>query len=170
MPGHRCSVLKRHMQPQNLLLSSKWFLLHKLGLGLEAIVRLCAPICKRKGHDMSCCGGARSQTVLVFSLPPILVRLVQPASSAGVSRGRLRESALSASMCGCCRLWRLGLLEYIPLWSTAAPPPPAIIIFTELQIKKNALFPLKHPLNTNTQATHTRAHTHSAFSTTSIPR
>lgn len=47
-------------------------------------------------------------------LPPVLVRLVQPASSAGVSSGRLRESALSASIWGCCRLWRLGF-EYIPL-------------------------------------------------------
>lgn len=64
----------------------------------------------------------------VSLLPPMLVRLVQPASSAGVSSGRLRESGLSGSIRGGCRLWRLGF-EYIPLWSTAAPPPPAIIIF-----------------------------------------
>lgn len=86
-------------------------------------------------------GGAASCCVSL--LPPVLVRLVQPASSAGVSSGRLRESGLSASMRGCCRLWRLGF-EYIPLWSTAAPPPPAIIIFSRGAVDKFALFPLSH--------------------------
>lgn len=62
-------------------------------------------------------------------LPPTLVRLVQPASSSGVSSGRLRESAFSASMRGCCRLWRFGF-GYIPLWSTAVPLPPTIIILS----------------------------------------
>lgn len=85
-------------------------------------------------------------------LPPVLVRFVQPASSTRVSSGRLRESALSASMKGCCRLWRLGF-EYIPLWSMAAPPPPAIIIFRPptLELKINvALLTFQHtaPLKT----------------------
>lgn len=62
----------------------------------------------------------------------MLVRLVQPASASGVSSGRLRESALSVSMRGCCRLWRFGF-GYIPLWSTTAPLPPAIIIFSPQQ-------------------------------------
>lgn len=74
-------------------------------------------------------------------LPPVLVRLVQPASSAGASSGRLRESAFSVSMCGCCGLWRLAL-ENIPLWSTADPPPspPAVIIVSAGAVAECALF------------------------------
>lgn len=64
----------------------------------------------------------------IFVLPPILVRLVQPVSSTGVSSGRLRESALSASISGRCMLWSMRF-DCIPLWSMPAPLPPTIITF-----------------------------------------
>lgn len=58
-------------------------------------------------------------------LPPVFVRLVLLAS-VGVSRGLLRESGGSDSMCGCW-LWWCGL-EKIPFCCTA---PPAIIFYKE---------------------------------------
>lgn len=61
----------------------------------------------------------------IWVLPPVFVRLVLLAS-VGVSRGLLRESGGSDSMCGCW-LWWCGL-EKIPFCCTA---PPAIIFYKE---------------------------------------
>ncbi len=61
----------------------------------------------------------------LWVLPPVFVRLVLLAS-VGVSRGLLRESGGSDSMCGCW-LWWCGL-EKIPFCCTA---PPAIIFYKE---------------------------------------